>query len=685
MNRPSARPDPLVSSARRAYALCAGVALSVVAAQASAIPSEAGLLQVRVGQFAERSAAVHAADRLRQKGFDAFVPADVERDYFVSTGVFSRRANALRLRNRLSSAGFAGVRVASLQSSPVSSLPPQSGQPAAVSVAPPIERPGEPLRTAAQPLQLAQRGATARQGDDAARGKPREKVLEEYYSRSFARRQLEALKEAGRDVELRLIEKEIQLTRLFVGVLPSRSEASSVAARLKAKRIAFRVKRVPQTRGYVIVLGSFKSAQTLAGVRERVEALGIRNLRTESVTEKYRQYQLVEMLPPAAPEPAPKPPVRVVEKEKEAPEEPVARPTRDQFGFTSHEAAQAHAEDLRRAGKEVRVRKIEARAQLQQVQLRPYPQWAEAQQVAQKLGGQGIDADVVSDRFGRGYAVSAGDYTDLARLRERVLQVQDLGFTNIQIVSTPVRVARFRVQELGVPAPAPAAPEPAPEAIAAAPAAVPKVLVFGTAGAPGVSVQALAPEEDRGFSIGVNELRVEAGGFTDSARGADSSNYLHGAFSARWRPNNRWELLLAGRVDGYYQTGDPQSSRTELDYGDSFIRYRGDKVRITAGAQTVIWGRVDEIPPTDRLSVQDLSRYLLDEIDERRRAAPVIRLEAFHRGFKADLVWLPEFRAAELPDGDNVWVAGRPGQRSPGGCADQPSAGAPRAPGPDRR
>jgi len=203
---------------------------------------------------------------------------------------------------------------------------------------------------------------------------------------------------------------------------------------------------------------------------------------------------------------------------------------------------------------------------------------------------------------------------------------------------------------------APSPPTPAEQEQQSAP----EVFVFGavnqTAAENMVNSQSSRPEaEDKSLSAALDKVQLETGGLYKSGQNVDSSNYLHAAFSLDWRPNARWEARLAGRADGYYQAGDPDFNRTQLDYGESFVRYRGENNRFTFGTQTILWGRVDEIPPTDRLSVVDLTRFILDELPERRRAVPALRLESFHGPFKTDLVWIPRFRAAELPHPDSIW------------------------------
>ena len=131
--------------------------------------------------------------------------------------------------------------------------------------------------------------------------------------------------------------------------------------------------------------------------------------------------------------------------------------------------------------------------------------------------------------------------------------------------------------------------------------------------------------------FGIDALRAELGFPYRDATDVDGSHYLHGAASVTWTPDPRWELKASARVDGYFQTGDPDFSVGQLDYGESYVRYRGDSTRVTLGPQVILWGRIDEMAPTDRLSVVDLSRFWLDDLDERRRAVTALRVRAVLR------------------------------------------------------
>lgn len=161
--------------------------------------------------------------------------------------------------------------------------------------------------------------------------------------------------------------------------------------------------------------------------------------------------------------------------------------------------------------------------------------------------------------------------------------------------------------------------------------------------------------EPSNFEIGLDQARVEYGHVFPSDSEADNTFYGHLSGSATWEPSASWEFQAAARVDGNGQSGGESNGTFKGDYGDTFVRYRGDSTRITLGTQTIIWGRMDEVPLSDFVSTADLSRFVLDDLEDRRRSNPALRLESFLGGGKLDVVWLFDFRPAELPDKDSIW------------------------------
>lgn len=158
---------------------------------------------------------------------------------------------------------------------------------------------------------------------------------------------------------------------------------------------------------------------------------------------------------------------------------------------------------------------------------------------------------------------------------------------------------------------------------------------------------------DEGFALKADMLRAELGGFTDHPD-ASGDGYLHGAVSARG-DSGRWEYVLGARFDGYSQFGSRDFTRARLDYTENYLRWRGEDLNLTVGAQNVLWGRVDEISPIDRMGRVDVSRAILDKLPERRRAVPAVRAEYFGEEYKVDAVWLPMFDDAVMPNERSVW------------------------------
>jgi len=151
------------------------------------------------------------------------------------------------------------------------------------------------------------------------------------------------------------------------------------------------------------------------------------------------------------------------------------------------------------------------------------------------------------------------------------------------------------------------------------------------------------------------DLQLEQQLFTRSESLVDQLQFLHLDVFAYWQINQAWNLKLGARLDGNYQHGTNKSNDTQLDYTDTYLRYRDEKYRLTLGAQTIHWGRMDNFSPTDRLAVVDLSRGVLPDWGENYRSSAAIRAEIFLDQSKLDLVYVPKFRAAELSETDQPW------------------------------
>jgi hypothetical protein len=157
------------------------------------------------------------------------------------------------------------------------------------------------------------------------------------------------------------------------------------------------------------------------------------------------------------------------------------------------------------------------------------------------------------------------------------------------------------------------------------------------------------------FKAGADNVLVEAGALPEAPE-ADAQAMLRATPYLLWLPSRSWELRAGARIEGTRQHGgNAEFTRWTAELGDTYARYRSGDTRLTLGAQTIVWGRVDEIPVIDRVSRADVTRFLLDDLDARRLALPALRWEQAMGDYKLDVVALPAFSGAALPDLRSVW------------------------------
>lgn len=97
------------------------------------------------------------------------------------------------------------------------------------------------------------------------------------------------------------------------------------------------------------------------------------------------------------------------------------------------------------------------------------------------------------------------------------------------------------------------------------------------------------------------------------------------------------EALLADRAGRATDTvAEPQ----ELN-----VQFRAKRVDVTAGLGRVVWGRLDELQPTDVVNPLDVSRFFFEGRSEARLSVPLVRAHVF-AGDKVSVegVYVPVFR-----------------------------------------
>ncbi len=166
-------------------------------------------------------------------------------------------------------------------------------------------------------------------------------------------------------------------------------------------------------------------------------------------------------------------------------------------------------------------------------------------------------------------------------------------------------------------------------------------------------------ESSSTWSASIDQIQIEWGHFSNGRAQDRDHAYVQFDASLERVFSQRWSVRLEVRADAYRGWGQGRGHRdwqySQLDYGETYVRYTGDSHSVTLGAQQIIWGRIDEFPPTDRLSSQDLRRFVLDDLEQRRLASPALRYQHFFESSQIDVVIYPRFREAQLPDALSSW------------------------------
>ena len=331
-------------------------------------------------------------------------------------------------------------------------------------------------------------------------------------------------------------------------------------------------------------------------------------------------------------------------------------------GYDSFLEAEAYADSIGQADGRARVREQSRHIRLFNLRIGTYAGRLQAHRAQQHLQNRDIDSQLLGDAVD-GYFLSVGAFSERANAKLLRRKLEAMGFDNTFIVPISVVQRHYVVEKRVVPTPesVPVPVSDTPDASSPDHPALSSLDGPYDGGTAKPAARAIPTLQDSlpsnvHLGAGMDTLRMETGWLTDLAEPVTGSHYLRASAHTQVKIGYRWEFRLGGRVDGYYQQGSPAVSHTQVDYAPSYVRYDGLNTRITAGAQRVIWGRMDSFPPNDRLSVQDISRFVLYRMSWRRRAVPELRVEQyFGSAFKADLLWQPWFRPAKLPAANSIW------------------------------
>jgi hypothetical protein len=112
------------------------------------------------------------------------------------------------------------------------------------------------------------------------------------------------------------------------------------------------------------------------------------------------------------------------------------------------------------------------------------------------------------------------------------------------------------------------------------------------------------------------------------------------------------EGLVADRADSFRQ-GLSGSSSTVRDAvarpHEAYVDLRAGSIDLRAGLSNVVWGRLDEVQPSDVINPLDISRYLFEGRNEARLPVPLVRARwVSSEALTVEGIWVPLFRRARF-------------------------------------
>jgi hypothetical protein len=104
-------------------------------------------------------------------------------------------------------------------------------------------------------------------------------------------------------------------------------------------------------------------------------------------------------------------------------------------------------------------------------------------------------------------------------------------------------------------------------------------------------------------------------------------------------------LTASGFVEGLLADRRGRTTDTVAEPQELSVQFRAKRVDVTAGLGRVVWGRLDELQPTDVVNPLDLSRFFFEGRSEARLSIPLVRAQVF-AGDKVSVegVYVPVFR-----------------------------------------
>ena len=133
--------------------------------------------------------------------------------------------------------------------------------------------------------------------------------------------------------------------------------------------------------------------------------------------------------------------------------------------------------------------------------------------------------------------------------------------------------------------------------------------------------------------------------------------------AALWLKGERQLDAVTFVAEGWARSDDLLRSESTLRARarEAYLQYAQGETRVRLGQQLIVWGRADQINPTDNLTPRDLTLLTPDAGDD-RMGAWAVKLDRRIAGHVATVVWLPLFRPniTPFPGGLPITERGQP-------------------------
>jgi hypothetical protein len=119
---------------------------------------------------------------------------------------------------------------------------------------------------------------------------------------------------------------------------------------------------------------------------------------------------------------------------------------------------------------------------------------------------------------------------------------------------------------------------------------------------------------------------------------------------------DRWKLTLAGVAEGLVaERGRPEIVRDAvLQPVEAHLEARWLRADLRLGVSRIVWGRLDEIQPTDVVNPLDLTRFFFEGRSEARRAVPLVRARWLPAdSLSLEAIYVPWFRRGRFDELDD--------------------------------